>query len=318
MHRTHPSRSLLTLVAALGLASCGSDETVVVDETATAPTPTPSPTEPAVVLLEDRIYGEGATQMGNVELLLDIYQPEVTCTAPRPTVFYVHGGAWQVGDKQDQIVEALAPRIVEEGFNFVSINYRMIPDMPVISEEYAQFGQDLIDDGFVSDPDGDLYPALISSIEDGVTALNWMEDNADEFCFDMSRMGYWGSSAGTFITAQIAYSLNPYEISRPEPRFVNAWWGELLRVEDLEAGEAPFLILHGTEDTVADYQSSVDLAAQADAVEVPYAFYSLPGVGHGFDLTNTEQTQASIDVSVDFAVAQLTDGTPIYGRFDIP
>ena len=69
---------------------------------------------------------------------------------------------------------------------------------------------------------------------------------------------------------------------------------------------------------MADYQSSVDLAAQADAVEVPYAFYSLPGVGHGFDLANTEQTQVGFDVSVDFAVAQLTDGTPIYGRFDIP
>ncbi|MEO1731372.1 MAG: alpha/beta hydrolase, partial [Pseudomonadota bacterium] len=303
MYLTPPSRSLLTLVAALGLASCGSDEVVVVEETATAPTPTPTPTEPAFVLLEDRIYGEGATQTGSVELLLDIYQPEATCTAPRPTVFYVHGGAFAIGDKQDQIVEALAPLIVEEGLNFVSINYRLSGDMPVFSEEYAQFGQDLIDDGIVSDPDGDLYPAIVSAIEDGVTALRWMEDNAEEFCFDMSRMGYWGSSAGTIITAQIAYSLNPYEIARPEPLFVNAWWGELFRPEDLEAGEAPFLILHGDEDPVVDYQVSLDLAAQADSVEVPYAFYTLVGAEHGFDINNTNQTQAGFDVSVDFAVA---------------
>ncbi|MEL6737832.1 MAG: alpha/beta hydrolase [Pseudomonadota bacterium] len=319
----HARGTALILLASLGLASCGGDDTAPAAPVASAPTPTPTPTptpstaETEVVLLSDVKYGEGATETGSVDLLLDIYQPDADCSAPRPTVFYVHGGAWIVGDKQDDIVEALAPRVVAEGLNFVSINYRLAGDAPVFSEEYAEFAQSLVDDG-VADPQSNIFDAVISSIEDGVTALRWMDENAEEFCLDMDRIGYWGSSAGTGITAQIAYALNPFDIARPEPRFVNAWWGELFRDEDLEVGEVPFLILHGDQDTLVAYEESVALTAQAEVVGLPFAFYTLVGAGHGFDVSNQEQTQAGLQVSVDFAVAQLTGGTPEYGRFDIP
>jgi acetyl esterase/lipase len=285
---------------------------------APSPTPTPTPTggQSNFTLMEDIQYGQGATATGSIDLLLDIYQPEATCTAPRPTIFYVHGGGFILGDKQDQLVAAIAPRVTAEGFTFVSINYRLSGDSPVFSQEYAAFAQALVDDG-LADPEGDVFDAVISAIEDGVTALRWMDANADQYCLDMSRMGYWGSSAGTIVTAQIAYGLNQFGIERPEPVFHNAWWGELFRTSDLEVGEAPFLILHGNEDPLVDYQISLDLTAQADVVGVPYAFYTLVGTGHGFDTNNREQTAAGIDASVQFAVDHLTGGTPTYGRFDL-
>lgn len=322
-------RSLLLVIAALGLSSCGSDDTTMPVAVAPAPSPSPSPSptptpsppptgsEDDFTLLEDIQYAQGATETGSIELLLDIYQPEADCTAPRPTVFYVHGGAFILGDKQDELVAAIAPRVTAEGFNFVSINYRLAGDRPVFSQEYAAFAQALVDDGF-ADPEGDVFDAVISAIEDGVTALRWMDENADEYCLDMSRMGYWGSSAGTIVTAQIAYGLNQFGIDRPEPVFHNAWWGELFRTSDLEVGEAPFLILHGNEDPLVDYQISLDLTAQADVVGVPYAFYTLVGAGHGFDTNNQAQTLAGIEASVQFAVDHLNGGTPTYGTFDLP
>lgn len=327
--------SLLSIIAAFALSSCGGDDTATPVAGAPAPTPaptaapapapapapSPAPTPTAsqsnFTLLEDIKYGEGATATGSTDLLLDIYQPEATCAAPRPTVFYVHGGAFRFGDKQDQLVAAIAPQVTAEGFNFVSINYRLAGDRPVFSAEYAAFAQALVDDG-LADPNGDLFDTVISAIEDGVTALRWMDENAGKYCMDMRRMGYWGSSAGTIITAQIAYGLNQFGIARPEPRFHNAWWGELFRISDLEVGEAPFLILHGRNDPLVDYQISLDLTAQADVVGVPYAFYTLVGAGHGFDTNNRAQTAAGIEASVQFAVDHLTGGTPIYGRFDIP
>lgn len=319
-------QSLLCIVAAFALSSCGGDETAAPIAVASAPTPTPTPTptpsptptgsQSSARLLSDIKYGEGATTTGSVDLLLDIYQPDATCSAPRPTIFYVHGGGFILGDKVDSLVAAIAPRITAEGFNFVSINYRLAGDQPVFSQEYAAFAQSLVDDG-IADPQSNVFPAVIGSIEDGVTALRWLEANADQYCLDMDRVGYWGSSAGTIITAQIAYALNPFGIERPEPRFVNAWWGELFRIEDLEAGEAPFLILHGDEDPLVDYQVSVNLAARADSVGVRFAFYTLVGTGHGFDTNNQAQTAAAIEASVDFAVAQLSGGTPAYGKFDL-
>lgn len=319
-------RSLLFIVAAFALSSCGGDDTASPVAVAPAPTPTPTSTATptptptgtpsAFTLREDIKYGEGATATGSIDLLLDIYQPEATCTAPRPTVFYVHGGGFIIGDKQDQLVAAIAPRITAEGFNFVSINYRLAGDNPVLSQAFSEVGQAYIEDGIIA-PDAELYEAIMASFEDGVTALNWMEDNAEQYCLDMDRMGYWGSSAGTFVTLQIAYGLNQFGIERPEPRFVNAWWGVLLRDQDLEAGEAPFLILHGQNDPVVPYRDSEELSARADQVGVPYSFYTLLGAGHGFDTSNQAQTAAGIQVSVDFAVDQLTGGTPTYGRFDL-
>ncbi len=335
-------RSLLCTVAALALSACGGEEAatpVSVSPTpAPAPTPTPTPTpaptptptptptpaptppptagEPNFRLLQDIPYGQGATERGSIELLLDIYQPEATCNAPRPTLFYVHGGGFILGDKQDSLVAAIAPRVTAAGFNFVSINYRLAGDQPVFSREFAAFAQALVDDGFAN-PQGDLFDAVISAIEDGVTALRWMDRNAGEYCLDMSRMGYWGSSAGTIVTAQIAYGLNQFGIERPEPRFLNAWWGELFRISDLEAGEAPFLILHGDGDPLVDYQVSVDLTAQAEVVGVPFAFYTLVGAGHGFDTNNQAQTAAGIEASLRFAADHLTGQTPTYGRFDL-
>lgn len=337
MTQYHNSRGLLCMISALALSSCGSDETTLptvppiavapIPAPAPTPTPTPTPTQTptpppteehnAFHLVPNIKYGEGATTTGRVGLLLDIYQPEASCTAPRPTVFYVHGGAFMFGDKQDDLVAAIAPRVTAEGFNFVSINYRLVGDQPVFSQDYAAFAQALVDDGF-ADPDSDLFPAVISAIEDGVTALNWMDANADQYCMDMDRMGYWGSSAGTIVTAQIAYGLNQFGIERPEPVFHNAWWGELFRTSDLDAGEVPFLILHGTEDPLVDYQLSLDLTARAEAVGVPYAFYSLVGAAHGFDTSNQAQTAAGIEASVQFAADHLTGAAPKYGRFDLP
>src|SRR4026207_265026 len=53
---------------------------------------------------------------------LDIYLP-ATGTKPYPVVVWVHGGAWQAGDKNSAgtAVNWLRP----EGFAIVSINYRL-------------------------------------------------------------------------------------------------------------------------------------------------------------------------------------------------
>ena len=311
MSHTICGRSLLCIVTAWALAACGGGD----PDASTEPPPTGNPS--SFKRLSDIEYGQGATTTGSIDLLLDIYQPDAACTAPRPTIFYVHGGGFVMGDKDDRIVAALAPRITAEGFNFVSINYRLAGDAPVLSPEFQKVGQAYADDGLLDPQDG-LTTAILASFEDGVTALGWMERNAGTYCLDMTRLGYWGSSAGTFVTLQIAYSLNQFDIERPEPRFVNAWWGVLLRKSDLQPGEAPLLILHGEQDPVVPYQQSVDLAARADAVNVRHAFYTLVGAGHGFNLRAEAQTRAAVEASVDFAVAQLTGGTPAYGSVSVP
>ena len=138
---------------------------------------------------------------------------------------------------------------------------------------------------------------------------------------DASRLGFWGSSAGATTVMQVAYGLNQFGIDRPEPRVVIDYWGNLLRDRDVEIGEAPFFVVHGTRDGTSPYQNALDLTARADVVAVSYALYSVIGANHGFASTgvfeNTFQDRVLVDITADFVEAHLKGTTPVYGRFDV-
>ncbi len=265
-------------------------------------------------------YGTGATATGSIDLLLDIYQPDEPCSGNRPTVLFVHGGGFRSGDKDSGNVRFRAEEMNARGFNFVSINYRLEPDVPVPSAEFAAVVDDIIADGF-GDPTEPRLDAIAAAFEDTVTALNFLRDNQDTYCTDTSRLAFWGSSAGAFTVLQVAYGLNQFGIDRPEPRVVIDYWGALLRPSDLEVGEAPFLVIHGTEDNTVDYENAVLLTNRANIVAVSHAFYTVLGAGHGGRATgidtNTVDGQTLHEITFDFVEAHLTGGTPVYQTVEI-
>jgi alpha/beta hydrolase fold len=66
-------------------------------------------------------------RVGGTSLRLDLYTPAGT-TSGLPTLLYLHGGGWAVGDKSDAAVERLMP-IVASGFAVASVNYRLVPSV---------------------------------------------------------------------------------------------------------------------------------------------------------------------------------------------
>lgn len=69
---------------------------------------------------------------------LDIYAPDQT-PKPCPVVAWVHGGGWLTGDKTKD-VEHKASFFTQLGYIFVSINYRLSPDVahPAHAQDVAQ------------------------------------------------------------------------------------------------------------------------------------------------------------------------------------
>src|SRR4051794_37635088 len=57
--------------------------------------------------------------------VLDVYSPQGA--KDLPVVVWVHGGGWQTGDKTDVQVKPQA--FNDKGFVFVSVNYRLLPDV---------------------------------------------------------------------------------------------------------------------------------------------------------------------------------------------
>jgi len=69
----------------------------------------------------------------DLEQRLDVYLPAHPDHAP--ILFMVHGGGWRRGDKDNPgVIENKVAHWVPQGVIFVSVNYRMLPDAPPLTQ----------------------------------------------------------------------------------------------------------------------------------------------------------------------------------------
>jgi acetyl esterase/lipase len=103
-------------------------------------------------------------------LTMDLYFPRQAAAIPMPTVVFVHGGGWEIGDKDTP--DEIAPEMIGRGYAVAAINYRLAP-------QYR-------------------WPA---QIEDVKCAIRYLRAEASIYHLDPDRIGVWGSSAGGHLAA---------------------------------------------------------------------------------------------------------------------
>lgn len=111
-------------------------------------------------------YGKDSLQA------LDLWVPEGAGKAP--LVLFVHGGGWKRGSKDNAMSRAMPAHILEQGYAFASIDYRLVPGATV--EQQAS---------------------------DVAAALAYLLDNADRLGIDRSRVVLTGHSAGAHLVALV-------------------------------------------------------------------------------------------------------------------
>lgn len=117
------------------------------------------------VLRQTHAYAPG----GNANLL-DVYVPADAPLVPRPTVVFIHGGSWAIGDKSEWATEAIA--VAKRGWTAASINYRLSGDAPWPAQQV-----------------------------DASAALAYLQRNAAVLGIDAARIGALGDSAGGHLAA---------------------------------------------------------------------------------------------------------------------
>ena len=107
--------------------------------------------------------------------LLDVYVPKENPYGgkPFPVILNIHGGGYFYGDKE--LYRFYCMRLAKDGFAVVNINYRLSPEF--------------------------RFP---SPIEDAMTVMHWIGDNAKEYNLDPQNVFMVGDSAGAQITSQFA------------------------------------------------------------------------------------------------------------------
>jgi len=119
---------------------------------------------------------------GDKDAYLDVFYPLGT-VEPRPTVVWVHGGAWVSGNK-DQIDNYLKI-LASHGYTTVGVNYSIAPEHK--------------------------YPTPLHQVND---ALAYLQQNAKRLNIDDTRIVMAGDSAGSQIVAQIANIITSPDYAR--------------------------------------------------------------------------------------------------------
>jgi acetyl esterase/lipase len=239
---------------------------------------------------------------GGVRETLDVYEPEQVPDTAVPFVVYVHGGGWTGGSS------ALAPRsfitdvessILAKGWVFVSIDYRLAPrfrwpDQVVDAKCAVRF---LRAEAEILHVDPNRVGAIGESAGGQIVALLGLA--GPDAGFDIGQYAKESSNVQAVVDL-----CGPSDLSSPEWRtspFVEAVapgvFGALLGptpavsaahreltaaspVSYIKRGEPPFLIMHGSEDTVVPPAQSVELAGRLRAAGDDATLVIVKGAQH--------------------------------------
>lgn len=281
----------------------------------------PSTAQQPLSVESDVVYAEGKTRRGTKSLLLDVYQLDGPCETLRPLVIVIHGGAFVRGSKTQSQWDHRARDAARRGYVAAAINYRLIPDRPVISDEFMPVRAGLIEANTDLPSNRNSLKTyangITASIQDTVTALRFLVSNApEERCIDASRIALWGGSAGAISAMHVAYGLDDYGISYPKPDVVIDYWGMMFQDGMMSEDDAPLFILHGGQDQRVATRGAYDLKAEADLIGLNAAMYIVEQAGHGYsgirvyDWSQSVGDLRLLELTLNFLDAHLKDDAP--------
>jgi acetyl esterase/lipase len=219
-------------------------------------------------------------------LELDVHRP-ADASRPLPVLHQIHGGGWRVSHRgrAPRETRAWSPtffeRMVAAGFVVVASSYRYSGEAH--------------------------YPA---AVEDSLDAVRWIRAHIADHGGDPSRQVVFGQSAGGYLAAAVGLSreiepvdgvvcwyplTDPGAIADDDPAadFPRDWLGATLSTipavtaaaslpAQAHRGAPPFLIQHGTHDTMAPVDQGRRLHTALVAAGAASTFEPVEGAEHFF------------------------------------
>ena len=235
----------------------------------------------------------GGTLPSGERLLLDVYRPHLVSTR-RPAVIMIHGGGFVSGSRADASMVEPARRVAEAGYVAFSIDYRLLDQWN---------GRN-------------AWPAPLDDVQ---LAVRWVRANAATYGVDPEQVAAYGVSAGGGLAAQLGVretrdnsdsALSEYSsrvacvvdlagptdgtIASSNPsdlEFAAAFLGgtfaevpdvyrDASPLSHVDEETAPFLVVHGAQDTVVPVEHSRRLATTLRKVGIDVDYVEFPDAGH--------------------------------------
>jgi len=219
--------------------------------------------------------------VNDAQLHLDVYKPTERGSGLAPAVILIHGGGWTDFDKST--MRGMGQFLARFGFVAFSVDYRLFN------------GKD------------NPWPAQLDDVQ---RAVRWVRANAAKYGVNPDRIGAFGHSAGAQLAALLGMvdtrdnsdpALAQYssrvqavvDLSGPtdfttghvpeEDAFLTRFfggdyakrpevWRDASPADHVSKQDAPFLIVHGTQDDNVPIAQAQELFGKLQAAGVPVAF----------------------------------------------
>jgi alpha-L-fucosidase 2 len=227
---------------------------------------------------------------GKVSLRFDAHIPNGA--GPFAAVILVHGGAWVMGDKTNNVQPLIQP-LTDAGFAWFSISYRLAADV-------------------ARNPIGAAMQ-LGTAESDVRKAVAFVKDHAAEYRVNPARIALLGESAGGQLAAMAALRpgadtsvqgvvafYTPSDLATlartsaliPDgvrdavkgtlfDDLLMAGLTEFSPINAVSASAPPFLLIHGTDDNVVPFAQSERFCDKLRASSVACELVPVKGGGHG-------------------------------------
>lgn len=208
---------------------------------------------------------------------LDLQLPKSQPFGAPPLVINIHGGGWRTGTRNNLVYRLYAPDFLARGIAVATVGYRLSGEAP--------------------------YPA---QNEDVHCAVRYLMTHAAAYGYDPSRVVIMGDSAGGHLAAMevlrrgayqfrlvvMLYGVSDlrrqilYEHDTNAVRYLGAKARQLAQSNspmyaDLRHAP-PFLIVHGTDDSIVPSDESKDFYEKLIAHGVNATYIPVSGAPHGF------------------------------------
>lgn len=237
---------------------------------------------------------------GDPAQVLDLYLPEQASEKPLPLVVWIHGGGWSGGSKDG----CLTAFLVGQGYAAASIEYRFsqkakfpaqIQDCQAairwLRANSKKYNLDPKHIGVGGDSAGGHLVALLGT-SGGKKAFAPVGGNEKQSDRVQAVLDFYGPADFNSVMSQAAADKTPnvFNFNHGDP------YSQLIGIDlgsDREKGDAvspvhyvskdnpPFLILHGTVDSLVPYAQSVELQDALHKVGVEATLQHFPNSGHG-------------------------------------
>ncbi len=233
-----------------------------------------------------------------------------------PVLLQVHGGAWVIGNKEQQAMPLMA-HMAERGWVCVSINYRLSPrstwpdHIVDVKRAIAWVKANIADHGgdpdFVAITGGSAGGHLSSLAALSANEPAWQPGFEEADTSVVAAVPFygvydWTNRDGTGLVGMDDFLGKTVLKSRLEDD--RERWEQASTMSWVGPDAPPFMIVHGSNDTLVPVEQARSFVAMLRAEsKQPVVYAELPGAQHAFEVFDSRRTLATVGAVHRFLAA---------------